>query len=99
MEPIARRYATRVDVSATQDFLSDKRDHDGVIDVVVGRVARSYVFKSELGDEADHAGIAGLQSSVSAIVHCPKFADKSFDDDLRRIEHSLTIQIFGKTFV
>jgi hypothetical protein len=24
---------------------------------------------------------------------------KSFDDDLRRIEHRLTIQIFGKTFV
>ena len=46
-----------------------------------------------IGDEADHARVAGLQCTVIAAVHRPKLADKSFDGDLCRIEHRLTIQM------
>jgi hypothetical protein len=49
----------------TQDFLADKRNHDCVIYVVVGSVARGDIFKG-VGDEADHARVTGLQCTVSA---------------------------------
>src|SRR6478672_8153879 len=67
-----------------------------MIYIMVSRVTRGDVFKSELSDEADHARVARLQCTVSAAVHRPKFADKSCDDDLRWIEHRLTIQILGE---
>ena len=52
MQPVARRHAADADVPAAQNFLPDERDHDGVIDIVVGGVARRDIFKSKLRDKA-----------------------------------------------
>ena len=45
---------------AAQNVLTDKRDHDGVINVVLCSVAGRDIFKSKLGDKANHPRIAGL---------------------------------------
>jgi hypothetical protein len=41
MQPITRGNAADTNVAATQYLLSDKRDHDGVINIMVGRVAKA----------------------------------------------------------
>jgi hypothetical protein len=55
-----RGHTADADVPAAQNFLPDKRHHDGVINIVVCGVAGRDIFKSKLGDKAEHAGIAGL---------------------------------------
>ena len=61
MQPVARGHTTDANVPAAQNFLPDKRDHDGVINVVVGRVTGCDSFKSKLGGKADDPGIARLK--------------------------------------
>ena len=56
----SREVAPGADVPAAQNFLPDKRDHDGVINIVVGCVAGRDIFKSKLGDKANDARIAKL---------------------------------------
>jgi hypothetical protein len=60
MQPVAWSNTACANVPAAENFLPDKRDHDGVINVVVGCVAGRNIFESKLGDEANDAGIAGL---------------------------------------
>ena len=57
MQPVARGYTADANMPAAQNFLPDKRDHNGVINIVVGCVAGSNIFKSKLGDKANDAGI------------------------------------------
>ena len=60
MQPVAWSNTACANVPAAENFLPDKRDHDGVINIVVCCVAGRDVFKSKLRDKADHARIAGL---------------------------------------
>ena len=55
-----RGHTADADMPAAQNFLSNKRDHDGVINIVVGGVASRDIFKSQLGDKVQNPGIAGL---------------------------------------
>src|SRR5215831_6265381 len=72
---------------ATQNFLPDKRDHDGVINIVVSGVAGRDIFKSKLGDKADDARIAGLHRPVCSFIHRPQFADEGFYNYQGGVEH------------
>jgi hypothetical protein len=96
MQPVTRGHAADADVPTTQNLLPDKCNHDGVINIVVGCVAGRNIFKSKLGDKANHTWIAGLQHPIGSFVHRPKFADKSVDNDLRWIEHRISHRIFVK---
>ena len=87
MEPVARGYTADANVPAAQNFLPDKRDHDGVINIVVCGVAGRDIFKSKLGDKADHTRIGGLHRPVCPLVHRPKFADEGFYDYQCCVEH------------
>src|SRR5262249_47798245 len=98
MQPIARRHAANTDVPAAQDLLPDQRDHDGVIDIVISRIAGRDIFKSKLRDKADDARIARLEHPIGSFVHRPKFANKRFDDDQRWIEHRIVRRIFSRFY-
>jgi hypothetical protein len=39
MQPVVRGHTADADMPATQNFLPNKRDHDGVINIVVGGIA------------------------------------------------------------
>jgi hypothetical protein len=56
MKPLTWRHATDGNMPTAQNFLSDQRHHDGMIDVVVGSVGISDIFKREPPDETDYAG-------------------------------------------
>src|SRR6185369_16100383 len=71
----------------TQNFLSDKRDHNGVINIVVSCVATRDIFQSKLGGKANNGGIVWLQNSVCSFIHRPEFADKGLYDDQCGVEH------------
>jgi len=60
MQPVVRGHTADADMPAAQNFLPDKRDHDGVINIVVGGVASRDIFKGELGDKVKDPGIVGL---------------------------------------
>ena len=96
MQPVARRNPTQADVSPAQDFLTDRRDHDGVNDVVVSRVTGRDVLQRQLGYKTYDARKSRLQRTVGTIVHPTKFADEGGNDDLRGIEHRLILAHFGK---
>ena len=49
MQPVVRGHTADADMTATQNFLPNKRDHDGVINIVVDSVASRYSFESKLG--------------------------------------------------
>src|SRR5215469_13124121 len=87
MQPVARGHTADADVPAAQDFLPDKRNHDGVINIVICGVAARDILKSKLGNKADHAGIAGLQCSVCPFVHRLKFTDEGFYNYQGGVEH------------
>jgi hypothetical protein len=74
-------------VSAAQNFLPDKRDHDGVINIVVCGVAGRDIFKSKLGDKANYARIVRLHRRVCSFVHGLKFADEGFYNYQGGVEH------------
>src|SRR5215472_14337100 len=94
MQPVVRGHTADADMPATQNFLPNKRDHDGVINVVVDSVASRYSFESKLRSKAQDPRIVGLQYRVRSLVHCSKFANKCFDYDQRRIEHRIGRTIF-----
>ena len=48
MQPVVRGHTANTDMPATQNFLPNKRDHDGVINVVVDSVAGRDSFESKL---------------------------------------------------
>ena len=52
MQPVVRGHTADADMPATQYFLPNKRDHDGVINVVVDSVASRYSFESKLRSKA-----------------------------------------------
>src|SRR6516164_1117257 len=87
MQPVVRGHTADANMAAAQDFLADKRDHDGVIKIVVCGVAGRDIFKSKLGDKADHAGVAWLHRTVCSFVHRPKFADEGFYNYQCWVEH------------
>jgi len=87
MQPLTRGNAADANMPAAQNLLSDQRHHDGVIDVVVGRVAGCDILKREPGNKANDTGVARFERSVGSIVHRPKLANERFNDDLRWIEH------------
>src|SRR6266487_398846 len=74
-------------MSAAQNLLPDQRHHDGMINIVVRRVAVCDILKREPADEADDTGIARLQDPIGPLVHDLKLADEGFDDDLCGVEH------------
>src|SRR5260370_41832869 len=90
MQPLARGDAANADVPTAQNLLPDQRHHDGMINVVVSRVAVCDILKRKSRDEADDTGIARLEHSIGPVVHNLKLADKGFDDDLRGVEHRET---------
>ena len=47
MKPLTWRHATDGNMPTAQNFLSDQRHQDGMIDVVVGSVGISDIFKRE----------------------------------------------------
>ena len=87
MQPLTRGNAADANMPAAQNLLSDQRHHDGVIDVVVGRLAGCDILKREPGSKANDTGVARFERSVGSIVHRPKLANERFNDDLRWIEH------------
>src|SRR3974377_254924 len=87
MQPVARSYAAEANMPAAENFLPDKRDHDGVINIVVCGVAGRDIFKSKLGNKADHAGIGGLHCPICSFVHRPKFTDEGFYNYEGGVEH------------
>jgi hypothetical protein len=82
-----RGHTADTNVTAAQNFLPDKRDHDGVINIVICGVAGRDIFKSKLSGKADHARIVGLHRRVCSFVHRPKFADEGFYNYQCRVEH------------
>jgi hypothetical protein len=60
MQPVARGHTADAKAPTAQNFLPDKYDHDGVINIMVGCVASCDILKSKLGNEAKDAGIGGL---------------------------------------
>ena len=58
-----------------------------------GCIAGRNIFKSKLGDKANHTRVAGLQHPVGSFVHRPKFADKAVNDDLGWIKHWISRRI------
>ena len=97
MQPVVRGHTADADMPATQNFLPNKRDHDGVINVVVYSVASRYSFESKLRSKAQDPRIVGLQYRVRSLVHRSKFANKCFDYDQRRIEHRIRLTIFARS--
>src|SRR5262245_60204370 len=87
MKPLTWRHATDGNMATAQNFLSDQRHHDGMIDVVVGSVGICNIFKREPTDETDYAGITRLKHSVGPLIFTLKLANKGFNDNLRGIEH------------
>src|SRR5262245_9176892 len=87
MKPLTWRHATDGNMATAQNFLSDQRHHDGMIDVVVGSVGICNIFKREPPDETDYAGITRLKHSVGPLIFALKLANKGFNDNLRGIEH------------
>ena len=96
MQPVVRRHATDANMPAAQNFLPNERDHDSVINIVVGGVAGCDIFKRKLCEKGDNARIAGLHHPVCSFVHRPKFANERFDDDQRWIEHRIGRRIFAE---
>src|SRR5215469_8267236 len=88
MQPVARGHTALANVPAAQNFLTDKRDHYGVINIVICGVAGCDIFKSKLGDKTDDPRIAGLQRPVCSFVHRPKLADEGFYDYQCGVEHA-----------
>jgi len=68
MQPVVRGHTADADMPATQNFLPNKRDHDGVINVVVYSVASRYSFESKLRSKAQHPRIDGLQYRVRSYI-------------------------------
>src|SRR6476660_7762249 len=97
MHPVVRGHTADADMPATQNFLPNKRDHDGVINVVVDSVASRYSFESKLRSKAQDPRIVGLQYRVRSLVHRSKFANKCFDYDQCRIEHRIRLTIFARS--
>src|SRR6516165_1348551 len=97
MQPVVRGHTADADMLATQNFLPNKRDHDGVINVVVDSVASRYSFESKLRSKAQDPRIVGLQYRVRSTVHRSKFANKCFDYDQRWIEHRIRPTIFVRS--
>src|ERR1700734_1428825 len=97
MQPVVRGHTADADMPATQNFLPNERDHDGVINVVVYSVASRYSFESELRRKAQDRRIVGLQIRVRSPVNRSKFANKCFDYDQRRIEHRIRLTIFARS--
>ena len=60
MQPVVRGHIADADMPATQNFLPNKRDYDGVINVVVDSVASRYSFESKLRGKAQDPRIVGL---------------------------------------
>ena len=87
MEPISRGYAADANVSAPHNFLTDKRDHDRVINIVICRVAGRDILKSKLGDKADYARVAGLHRPICSFILRPEFADEGFYNYQCGVEH------------
>jgi hypothetical protein len=48
MQPVVRGHTANADIPAAQNFLSNKRGHNGVINIVIGGVASRDIFKSLL---------------------------------------------------
>src|SRR6476661_8374493 len=97
MQPVVRGHTADADMTATQNFLPNKRDHDGVINVVVDSVASRYSFESKLRGKAQDPRIVGLQIRVRSAIHRSKFANKCFDYDQRRIEHRIRPTLFAES--
>jgi len=103
MQPVLRRDAADAEVSAAQNLLADRCDHNGVIYIVVGRITAGNVFEREPCHKTDDAGIARLQQPIGSLIGELEFANKCFDDDLRRVEHfghlrSLALAILSRRF-
>jgi hypothetical protein len=60
MQPVVRRHTTDANVSPPQNFLPNKRDHYGVMNIMVGRIASRNIFESKLRSKAEDRGIFGL---------------------------------------
>jgi hypothetical protein len=60
MQPIVRGHTADADMPASKNFLPNKRDHNGVINVMVGSVASRDIFKSKLRSKVQDPGIVRL---------------------------------------
>src|SRR6516165_5052460 len=87
MQPVVRGHTADANVPTAQNFLPDKRDQYSVINIVICGVAGRDIFKSKLGDKADHARVAGLHHPVCSFVQRPKFADEGFYNYQGGVEH------------
>jgi len=61
MQPVVRGHTADADMPAARNFLPNKRDHYGVIYIVVGGIASRNIFKSKLRSKAQGPRIVGLQ--------------------------------------
>ena len=60
MQPVVRCHTPDADMSAAQNFLPNQGDHDGVINVVIGRVASRDIFDSKLSNKVEDPRIVWL---------------------------------------
>ena len=95
MKPLTWRHATDGNMPTAQNFLSDQRHQDGMIDVVVGSVGISDIFKREPPDETDYAGKTRLKHPVGPFILALKLANKCFNNNLRGIKHRRHLRLGG----
>ena len=92
MQPIAWTDATDVNMTATQNFLSDQRHQYGVVDIVIRRISICDIFQRKPTDKTYDARIIGLEPPVSALIHELKFSDERFNYYLCGIKHCILPQ-------
>src|SRR5215831_11977972 len=87
MEPIAWPNAALARMFPEQNLLADQRHHDGVVHVVVGRIAIGNILQREAPNETYDVRIGGLEDSVDLAVLAFKLLNECLDDNLSWIEH------------
>ena len=87
MEPIAWPNAALARMFPEQDLLADQRYHDGVVHVVVGRVATSNILQRKAPNETNDVWVGGLKDTVDLAVLAFKLLDERLNDNLCWVEH------------
>src|SRR5215831_13489362 len=87
MEPIAWPNAALARMFPEQNLLADQRHHDGVVHVVVGRIAIGNILQREAPNETYDVRIGRLENSVDLTVLAFKLLNERLDDNLSWVEH------------
>ena len=87
MQPVVRTDPALAQVLAADHLLADQGDADGVVEVVVGRVAVGDQLQRHAADIGQDSGIVGLEVGVGGDVALAQLLDEGIDDHGGGIEH------------